>query len=121
MEAALKGFLDAIVSNPNGKLSPAWYPAFESILDQYLGKLPESFTYNGKKYTPKSYAQEMGLNADDYVSLTSFTHHPFYSKFALEIEDNWRWAESYNLPIDEFMRTMEYAIDKGYTIAWALT
>ena len=118
MEAALKGFLDAIVSNPNGKLSPAWYPAFESILDQYLGKLPESFTFNGKKYTPKSYAQEMGLNADDYVSLTSFTHHPFYSKFALEIEDNWRWAESYNLPIDEFMRTMEYAIDKGYTIAW---
>ena len=60
----------------------------------------------------------MGLNADDYVSLTSFTHHPFYSKFALEIEDNWRWAESYNLPIDEFMRTMEYAINKGYTIAW---
>jgi len=82
------------------------------------GTTPESFTYNGKKYTPKSYAQEMGLNADDYVSLTSFTHHPFYSKFALEIEDNWRWAESYNLPIDEFMRTMEYAIDKGYTIAW---
>ncbi len=118
MEAGLKGFLDAIITNPNGKLSTAWYPAFESIIDQYLGKLPEEFTFKGKKYTPKSYAQALGLNADDYVSLTSFTHHPFYSKFALEIEDNWRWAESYNLPIDELMRTMEHAIDKGYTIAW---
>ena len=118
MEAGLKAFLDAIITNPNGKLSTAWYPAFESIIDQYLGKLPEEFTFKGKKYTPKSYAQALGLNADDYVSLTSFTHHPFYSKFALEIEDNWRWAESYNLPIDELMRTMEHAIDKGYTIAW---
>ncbi len=118
MEAGLKAFLDAIITNPNGKLSTAWYPAFESIIDQYLGKLPEEFTFKGKKYTPKSYAQALGLNADDYVSLTSFTHHPFYSKFALEIEDNWRWAESYNLPIDELMRTMENAIDKGYTIAW---
>ena len=118
MEAGLKGFLDAIITNPNGKLSTAWYPAFESIIDQYLGKLPEEFTFKGKKYTPKSYAQALGLNADDYVSLTSFTHHPFYSKFALEIEDNWRWTESYNLPIDELMRTMEHAIDKGYTIAW---
>ena len=118
MEAGLKAFLDAIITNPNGKLSTAWYPAFESIIDQYLGKLPEEFTFKGKKYTPKSYGQALGLNADDYVSLTSFTHHPFYSKFALEIEDNWRWAESYNLPIDELMRTMEYAIDKGYAIAW---
>ena len=118
MEAGLKAFLDAIITNPNGKLSTAWYPAFESIIDQYLGKLPEEFTFKGKKYTPKSYAQTLGLNADDYVSLTSFTHHPFYSKFALEIEDNWRWTESYNLPIDELMRTMEHAIDKGYTIAW---
>ena len=118
MEAGLKAFLDAVITNPNGKLSTAWYPAFESIIDQYLGKLPEEFTFKGKKYTPKSYAQTLGLNADDYVSLTSFTHHPFYSKFALEIEDNWRWAESYNLPIDELMRTMEHAIDKGYTIAW---
>mgnify|MGYP000982743233 FL=1 len=118
MEAGLKAFLDAIITNPNGKLSTAWYPAFESIIDQYLGKLPEEFTFKGKKYTPKSYGQALGLNADDYISLTSFTHHPFYSKFALEIEDNWRWAESYNLPIDELMRTMEYAIDKGYTIAW---
>ena len=114
MEAGMKAYLDAIIKTPNGaKLSTAWFSAFEGILDSYLGKLPETFTFKGKKYTPMSYAQEMGINADDYVSLTSFTHHPFYSKFALEIEDNWRWAESYNLPIDEFMRTMEYAIEKG--------
>ena len=118
LESGLKAFLDAIIAKPNGKLSTAWYPAYEGIIDSYLGKLPESFTYNGKKYTPKSYAEAIGLNADDYVSLTSFTHHPFYSKFALEIEDNWRWSESYNLPIDEFMRVMEHAIDKGFTIAW---
>lgn len=119
MEAGLKAFLDAIIPAPNGgKLSTAWYPSFESIIDNYLGKLPESFTYNGKKYTPKTYAQALGINPDDYISITSFTHHPFYTKFALEIEDNWRWAESYNIPIDEFMRVMETAIDKGYTIAW---
>lgn len=118
METGLKAFLDAVIKNPNGKLSTAWYPAFTSIIDTYLGKLPEEFTFNGKKYTPKSYANALGLNPDDYISLTSFTHHPFYSKFALEIEDNWRWAESYNIPIDEFMRVMETAIDKGYTIAW---
>ena len=119
MEAGMKAYLDAIIKTPNGaKLSTAWFSAFEGILDSYLGKLPETFTFKGKKYTPQSYAQEMGINADDYVSLTSFTHHPFYSKFALEIEDNWRWAQSYNIPIDEFMRVMETAIDKGYTIAW---
>ncbi len=113
-----KAFLDAIIKNPNGKLSTAWWPAFEGIIDAYLGKLPEKFDWNGKEYTPKSYAEEMGLNPDDYVSLTSYTHHPFYSKFALAIEDNWRWAESYNLPIDEFMQVMERAIMKGYSIAW---
>lgn len=118
METGLKAFLDAVIKNPNGKLSTAWYPAFTSIIDTYLGKLPEEFTFNGKKYTPKTYANALGLNPEDYISLTSFTHHPFYSKFALEIEDNWRWAESYNIPIDEFMRVMETAIDKGYTIAW---
>ena len=111
-------YVKAVVGNKNGKLSPVWRQGFDALIDAYLGKIPEKFTYKGKQYTPKSYGESLGLNFDDYVSLTSFTHHPFYSKFALEIEDNWRWAESYNLPIDELMRTMEYAIDKGYTIAW---
>jgi hypothetical protein len=76
---------------------------YDAVIDSYLGEVPEKFTYNGKEYTPQTFAKELGLNIDDYVSLTSYTHHPFYSEFPLEIEDNWRWANSYNLPLDEFM------------------
>ena len=114
----MKGFLDAIVKNPNRKLSTAWKRALQGILDAYLGPCPEEFTYNGKKYTPKSYAASLGIKPEDYVSITSFTHHPFYSQFAIEVEDNWRWDLSYNIPIDELMAIIDNAIDKGYTVAW---
>jgi aminopeptidase C len=87
-------------------------------LEAYLGRLPEKFTYNGKDYTPQSFAKSLGINPDDYVSLTSFTHHPFYTAFALEIPDNWRWSESYNLPLDEFMSVFDNSINNGYTVAW---
>ena len=97
---------------------PLWKKCIESIHDIYLGKRPEKFTYNGKEYTPKSFYESLGLNADDYISLTSYTHHPFYESFVLEIQDNWRWASSYNLPIDEFMQVFDNAIMEGYTIAW---
>ena len=97
---------------------PLWKKTIEAIHDVYLGERPEKFTYNGKEYTPQSFYESLGLNADDYVSLTSFTHHPFYESFALEIPDNWRWAESYNLPIDELMEVFDNAIAEGYTIAW---
>ena len=97
---------------------PLWKKAIEAIHDIYLGVRPEKFTYNGKEYTPKSFYEELGLNADDYVSLTSYTHHPFYESFVLEIQDNWRWAKSYNLPIDELMQVFDNAIMEGYTIAW---
>ena len=102
--------------NANNEL--LWKKAVEAVHDIYLGERPESFTYNGKEYTPKSFYESLGLNADDYVSLTSYTHHPFYSSFVLEIQDNWRWAPSYNLPIDELMEVFDNAIMKGYTIAW---
>ena len=102
--------------NANNEL--LWKKAVEAVHDIYLGARPESFTYNGKEYTPKSFYESLGLNADDYVSLTSYTHHPFYSSFVLEIQDNWRWAPSYNLPIDELMEVFDNAIMKGYTIAW---
>lgn len=118
IESAALGYVESIVKNPNGKLSPVWSVGFDALIDAYLGKEPESFTYNGKNYTPKSFAAALGLNADDYVSLTSFTHHPFYQTFALEIEDNWRWAQSYNIPIEELMQVMENAILQGYPIAW---
>ena len=97
---------------------PLWKKAIEAVHDIYLGERPEKFTYNGKEYTPQSFYQSLGLNAADYVSLTSYTHHPFYGKFVLEIQDNWRWSESYNLPIDELMEVFDNAIMEGYTIAW---
>ena len=118
MEQAAAAYVNAIIKNPNGKLSPVWKQGFDGIIDAYLGELPETFTYNGKNYTPKSYAQELGINADDYVSLTSYTHHPFYTSFPIEVEDNWRWSDSYNLPIDELMQVFDNAINTGYTIAW---
>ena len=97
---------------------PLWKKAITSIHDIYLGERPEKFTYKGKEYTPKSFYESTGLKASDYVSLTSYTHHPFYSQFVLEIQDNWRWALSYNLPIDELMEVFDNAIMNGYTIAW---
>ena len=101
---------------PDGQ--PLWKKAIAAVHDIYLGVRPETFVYNGKEYTPQSFYESLGLNADDYVSLTSYTHHPFYTSFALEIPDNWRWAQSYNLPIDELMEVFDYAIMEGYTIAW---
>ncbi len=117
-DAVLSGYVKALLRNPNGKYSTAWKRGFKAILDEYLGETPEKFNYRGKEYTPKSFAAELALNPDDYVSVTSYTHHPFYTQFALEIPDNWRWDRSYNLPIDEFMQIFDYAISNGYTIMW---
>jgi aminopeptidase C len=118
MERGASAFVNALIKNPNGKLSPVWKKAYQGIIDTYLGEIPESFTHNGKQYTPKSFGESLGINADDYISLTSFTHHPFYTTFELEIEDNWRWATSYNLPLNELMAVFENAINQGYSIAW---
>lgn len=98
--------------------TPLWRKGLEGIYDAYLGKRPETFEYKGKTYTPQSFYESTGLKADDYISLTSYTHHPFYKPFVLEIQDNWRWGQSYNLPIDELMEVFDYAINEGYTIAW---
>ncbi|MBR5133574.1 MAG: aminopeptidase [Alistipes sp.] len=114
--AIAKGKLRSLQVSPEGEM--LWKKAIEAIHDIYLGVRPETFTYEGVEYTPKSFYDSLGLNASDYVSLTSFTHHPFYSSFALEIPDNWRWAQSYNLPIDELMEVFDNAIMNGYTVAW---
>ena len=114
--AIAKGRHRSLQVSPDGEM--LWKKSIEAIHDIYLGERPESFTYNGVEYTPKSFYESLGLNADDYVSLTSYTHHPFYESFALEIPDNWRWAESYNLPIDELMEVFDNAIMSGYTVAW---
>lgn len=117
LDKVLKGYMDGIIGAKG--LSPVWTQGFSAILDTYLGPLPETFTYQGKQYTPHSFKDFLGLKQEDYLSLSSFTHHPFYKPFAIEVPDNWRWANSYNLPIDELMEVMENAIMKGYTIAWA--
>jgi len=118
LDAALEGYIKAIEQNPNGKLSTAWRKGVQGILSAYLGCVPEKFSVNGKEYTPKTYAQELGINPKDYISITSYTHHPFYTEFALEIPDNWRWDKSYNIPIDELMQIFDYSIEKGYTVLW---
>ena len=120
IDDVLAGYVNAVIKNSNKKLSTAWKRGFDGILDAYLGEEPEKFEYKGKEYTPRTFADEVvGLNMDDYVSLTSFTHHPFYSQFAIEVPDNWLWGMSYNLPIDELAQVMSNAIDNGYTFAWA--
>ena len=90
----------------------------QGILDAYLGKCPEKFTFEGREYTPKSFMNSLGINLDDYVSITSYTHHPFYTTFAVEVQDNWRFPQSYNLPMDEMMQVLDHAVRNGYTIAW---
>jgi len=119
LEKTSVGFLRAIVERPNGKLTPVWKKAFKGIIETYLGEIPEKFTYRGKEYTPESFGKSLGLNFEDYVSLTSFNHEPFYSRYALEIEDNWRWGLSYNLPLDELMQVFSYSVNNGYPVAWA--
>ncbi|MCQ2148909.1 MAG: aminopeptidase [Bacteroidales bacterium] len=118
IDAILKAYVGAVVKNPNKTLSTAWKRGFQAVLDEYFGECPETFTVNGKTYTPQSYRDALNVNVDDYVTLTSFTHHPFYSRFALELSDNWRWDEAYNLPLDEYMSVIDNALISGYTLAW---
>lgn len=118
LDAVAGAYMDAIAKGKLKKLTPVWENGLSAIYDTYLGKYPETFTYKGKEYTPKTFAASLGLNPDDYVSLTSYTHHPFYTQFSLEIQDNWRNAKSWNLPLDELMEVMEYAVKQGYTFAW---
>jgi bleomycin hydrolase len=119
MEAVLKGMLDAVIANKQRKLTTSWKKAFNAVLDSYLGAVPENFTYNGTSYTPMSFAKSLDMNMDDYVIITSFTHHPFYKNFVLEVPDNWIWAQAYNLPLDEMMDVMTGAMNNGYGLGWA--
>jgi aminopeptidase C len=118
LDAVAAAYVDAIAKGKLKKLSPVWKKGLTGIYDTYLGTYPEKFTYKGKEYTPKTFVQSLGLNTEDYVSLTSFTHHPFYTEFAIEIQDNWRNALSWNLPLNELTAVIDNAVDKGYTVAW---
>lgn len=113
----LKGYVDAIIKGKT--LTPAWKAGFNAILDAYLGPLPQGdFTYNGKTYNPQSFAKSLGLNPDDYVNITSYTHHPFYTSFILEVPDNWAWGRAYNMPLGEMMGSIDNALTKGYSVCW---
>ncbi len=118
LDAVLRGYVDAVVKNPNRKLTNVWPKGFEGILDAYMGEIPETFTVNGASYTPESYRDSFGLKLDDYIGITSYTHHPFYTSFPMEVQDNWRWTPSWNVPLDEFVAIIDYAINQGYTVAW---
>ncbi len=112
----LKSFLDTVIKGR--KLSTAWKRAFNALLDEYFGPMPETFVYEGKEYTPASFAASLPIRMDDYIDITSFTHHPFYTKFIIEIPDNWMWGEAYNLPLDEMMQVVDHALANGYPLAW---
>lgn len=118
MDAVLSTYVETIIKNPNKKLTPVWHQGFTGILDAYIGKIPTDFEYQGKKYTPVSFAQSLGLKWSDYRDFTSFIHHPFYEDFILEIPDNWMLGTAYNVPLDDLIAIIDGALDNGYTVAW---
>ncbi len=120
MDQALKNYVETVIKNPNRALSPVWTDAFKSILESYLGEVPENFDYKGVSYTPQSFARDfLGLNMEDYVEISSFTHHPFYSEFIIEVPDNWSWDEVYNVPLEEMEEIIDHSLKNGYTVSWA--
>lgn len=119
LDAALSAYLRAVVARPDKRISTAWRQGLKGILDAYFGEVPETFEYRGKTYTPASYAGSLGLKMDEYIPVTSFTHHPYYRTFAVEVPDNWLWAQYYNVPLDEFKEIVDSAIDGGYSVVWA--
>lgn len=117
LDRVLKGYVDGVINSR--KLTTAWLDGFEGILDVYLGAKPEKFSYKGKEYTPESFAAALGLNMDDYISITSFTHHPFYEQFIFEVPDNWLWSKMDNVPLDELMAIFDNALENDFPLFWA--
>ena len=118
MDKVFSSYMEGVVENKNRKLTPVWDDGFEGLLNAYLGDYPETFTWEGKEYTPKSFAAELGLDMADYVEIGSYTHHPFYEKFILEVPDNWQLGEIYNVPLDEMMEIIDASLEDGHTVAW---
>jgi len=119
MDAVLRAYVDGIIKNPNRNLSPVWKEGFTNLVDAYLGEVPENFEYQGVSYTPQSFAASLGLDLDDYVEISSFSHHPFYEQFVLEVPDNYDRGSVYNVPINELDEIVEFSLRNGYTVAWA--
>ena len=120
LDEVLKTYLDGVIMNKNKKLSTAWFRGFQGILDAYLGPVPASFEFKGRNYTPRTFADEVvGVNPADYVFFSSFTHHPFYEQFVLEVPDNWTWASFWNVPLEEMADMIEGSVKAGYSVCWA--
>ncbi|MBQ5818870.1 MAG: aminopeptidase [Bacteroides sp.] len=118
LDAVAGAYVNAIAKGNLKKLTPVWKEGLSAIYDTYLGECPEKFSYNGKEYTPKSFAAELGLNMDDYISVGACLHHPLYEKFVIEVQDNWRWGQSYNVTMDEMLAIIDNAVNNGYPVAW---
>lgn len=118
IDEVLKAYVDAVIKNKNGKLTPAWQDGLNAILDAYFGERPETFTYEGKEYTPHTFAESLPVKMSDYIEFSSYTHHPFYSSFIIEVPDNWLWGEVYNVPLNEMMQVIDDAIAEGHPVAW---
>ncbi len=120
IDEVLKRYLDGVIENKNKSLSTAWFNGFKGILDAYFGEIPEKFTWNGKEYSPRTFADEIiGIDPNEYYFFTSFSHHPFYKQFVLEVPDNWTWSSYWNVTMDDMMSIFYNSIDKGYAIVWA--
>ena len=120
MDEVLKDYIAGVIKNKNKKLTPVWHKGFDAVLDAYLGKIPEKFTYKGNEFTPKTFAEKIvGINPDDYVYITSFSHHDFYKPFIFDVPDNWAYKEFYNLPLDEMVQVIDNAIENGYSVGWS--
>lgn len=120
MGAMGEAVLSAVVKNPNGELTPNWLKAYTAVIDSYLGTVPETFDYNGKKYTPQTFAKEViGINPDDYVEISSFKDYPYYQKFVLMVPDNWSFDQVYNVKLNELTDIIDNALRSGYTVGWA--
>lgn len=121
MDAVLRNFVEAVVLNKNRKITPSWKEALQYITDSYLGEIPEKFDYQGKQYTPMTFASEFckGIDPNDYIEITSFDHHPFYQQFILEVPDNWLWEKMYNVPVNDMIEIIDNAVENGYTVGWS--
>ena len=119
IDAILKAYVEAVVQNKNKRLTTAWKDGLNAILDTYFGKMPETFTWKGKEYTPHSFAESLPIKMSDYVFVTSYTHHPFYEQYIVEVPDNWMWEKAYNVPLDELMQIVDNALANNYSVGWA--
>jgi bleomycin hydrolase len=119
MDLALKYYVDGLIKNDDKLNDKDWQKQFNKVMDGYMGKMPEDFTYEGKKYNAESFEKSLGIDPDNYVMLTSFIHYPFYSYSVLEIPDNWSWGKAYNLPMEDLLMVVDSSLYRGYSLTWS--